>query len=65
MKTDRAAVEVDRDVQAVLEFMQSNIEVHKLIAVAESIPQLARLPWVMGDNHTSRATTIRIPDQRQ
>jgi len=21
--------------------------------------------WVMGDNHTSRATTIRIPDQRQ
>ncbi|MBZ5687720.1 MAG: hypothetical protein LAP86_22125 [Acidobacteriia bacterium] len=23
------------------------------------------IAWLMGDNHTSRATTIRIPDQRQ
>ena len=36
---------VDRDVQAVLEFMQANILTNHLVGVAESLPDLARLLW--------------------
>lgn len=36
---------LDGDVQAVVEFMQQNIASGKLVAVAESIPKLARLLW--------------------
>jgi hypothetical protein len=37
--------EVDRDVQAVLEFMQTNIPAVKLVGVAESVAQMGRLLW--------------------
>jgi hypothetical protein len=37
--------EVDSDVQAVLEFMQLNIPAAKLVGVAESASQMARLLW--------------------
>lgn len=36
---------VDQDVQAVLEFMQTNISVCKLIGVAECLPRIAKLLW--------------------
>jgi hypothetical protein len=44
---DRAEMDlvVDKDVKAVLEFMQTTIPTAKLIGVAESLPQLARLLW--------------------
>src|SRR5277367_2447076 len=45
MQNDRAVVQLDQDVQAVLEFMQSKIQASKLVAVAESLPQIARLLW--------------------
>ena len=37
--------EVDSDVQAVLEFMQTNIHAAKLVGVAESAAQMGRLLW--------------------
>lgn len=39
-------LQMDQDVRSVLEFMQSNISVHKLVAVASALPQIARLLWV-------------------
>jgi len=42
---DRAQLEVDRDLQSVLEFMQAKIPTNKLLGVAESLPQMARLLW--------------------
>jgi hypothetical protein len=35
----------DEDVQSVLEFMQAKIVTTKLVAVADSLPGLARLLW--------------------
>jgi hypothetical protein len=43
---DRAMqFEVDRDVHAVLEFMQSSIPAAKLVRVAESAAEMGRLLW--------------------
>ncbi len=36
---------VDPEVQAVLEFMQTNLPACRLVAIADSLPQLARLLW--------------------
>ena len=36
---------LDRDLKSVLEFMQSNVKVSKLIGISESLPQIARLLW--------------------
>ena len=36
---------VDADVQAVLEFMQSGIKACKLVGVADSLAQIARILW--------------------
>ena len=36
---------IDEHVKAVLEFMQENVPASKLIGVAESVPQMARLLW--------------------
>jgi hypothetical protein len=46
-RTDRVAMQIalNEDVKAVLEFMQANIETVKLVGVADSLPQLARLLW--------------------
>jgi hypothetical protein len=38
-------IAVDEDVQAVIEFMQSRIQASKLVSVADSVPQMARLLW--------------------
>lgn len=38
-------LKIDRDVKAVLEFMQMNIEASKLIAAADCLPQVAKLLW--------------------
>ena len=35
----------DEHVKAVLEFMQSNVPTVKLIGVADSLPQMAKLLW--------------------
>jgi hypothetical protein len=47
MRSDRAELQLiaDADVQRVLEFMQTNIPAGKLIGVANSIPEIARLLW--------------------
>jgi hypothetical protein len=47
MRSDRAELQLiaDADVQRVLEFMQVSIQAAKLVGVAESIPQMARLLW--------------------
>jgi hypothetical protein len=36
---------VDDHLKAVLEFMQTNVPASKLIGLAESLPQMARLLW--------------------
>lgn len=36
---------MDRDLQSLLEFMQINIPASKLVAVADCVPQMARLLW--------------------
>ena len=57
---DRAGCqfEVDRDLQAVLEFMQSNIPTAKLVGIAERMPQMARLLW--GDNQQEPVRPIAL-----
>jgi hypothetical protein len=44
---DRAEMQLaaDEHVKAVLEFMQDNVPIAKLIGIAESLPQMARLLW--------------------
>src|SRR5690349_15646730 len=43
---DRAMqFEVDSDVKAVLEFMQTNIPADRLVGIAESVGQIGRLLW--------------------
>ncbi len=41
----RCKLEIDPDVQAVLEFMQTSMTADKLVGVAESLPVIARLIW--------------------
>jgi hypothetical protein len=45
--TDRAATQfaIDGDVKAVLEFMQDSFAAARLISIAETLPQMARLLW--------------------
>jgi hypothetical protein len=38
-------VAVDGDLQSVLEFMQSHISAHKLVGIAERLPEMAKLLW--------------------
>jgi hypothetical protein len=38
-------LDVDRDVQATLEFMKSNVDATRLVGVAERLPEMARLLW--------------------
>ena len=42
---DGAKIVIDSDLQAVLEFMQDRIAATKLIQLADSLPQMARLLW--------------------
>lgn len=50
---------VDQDVQAVIEYMQSNIPAAKLIGVAEKLPELARLLWSDYSQDSFRAIELR------
>ena len=45
---NRMTIEMNPDVQAVIEFMQATVEASRLVGVAESIPQIARLLWSDG-----------------
>jgi hypothetical protein len=36
---------VDKDLQAVIEFMQNEIPTGKLVRIAEALPKMARLLW--------------------
>jgi len=38
-------IEIDKDVKKILEKMQLEIPTHRLIAVAEALPRMARLLW--------------------
>jgi hypothetical protein len=38
-------ITIDPDAQSVLEFMQARIPVDKLVSIADSLPQMARLLW--------------------
>lgn len=42
---ERMQVVLDEHVKSVLEFMQTNIPATKLVAVADSLPQMAKLLW--------------------
>ena len=42
---DRAVLQLDEHMKAVLQFMQENVPTSKLIGVADSLPQMARLLW--------------------
>lgn len=44
-KTEQLAFTIDPDVQAVLEFMQRSVPSFKLLGIAESMPEMARLLW--------------------
>ena len=57
---NKMAFECDQDVQAVLEFMQSNIEASKLEAVADCLPQLARLLWGHNPQEPIRAISLEV-----
>jgi hypothetical protein len=38
-------ITIDKDLQAVVEFMQNGIPTTKLVQVAEALPKIARLLW--------------------
>lgn len=38
-------ISLDSDVQSVLEYMQQNIPASKLVGIAETLPDMARLLW--------------------
>ena len=42
---DKLALEVDVHLEKLLDYMQNNIPAHKLIGIAEGLPQTARLLW--------------------
>jgi hypothetical protein len=52
--------EVDSDVQAVLEFMQGEIQACKLVGVAEALPQMARLLWGHCQQEPVRVVSLEI-----
>ena len=49
---------MDKDLRLVVEFMQENLEAQKLVAVSESLPQIARLLW--GDVPQEPIKAIRV-----
>jgi hypothetical protein len=51
----------DKDVKMILETMQSNIAVEKLIGIADVLPQAARLLWNGCPQEPVRAATLFLP----
>ena len=52
---------IDPDVQAVLEFMQSNLQASRLVAVACALPQMATLLWGHYPQEHCCALTLTMP----
>ena len=54
-------LETDPDVVGVLEFMQGKIAADKLVAVADSLPPLARLLWPHETPKTCTLLNLTVP----
>ena len=52
---------VDPDVKSVLEFMQRRLPTCKLVAVAECLPQMARLLWTSYPQEACRVLALEVP----
>ena len=50
---------IDSELHRVVEFMQANLPTTKLIAVAESLPQVARLLWSEFPQESFRPFSLR------
>jgi len=63
MNRDRVELDlvVDRDVKAVLEFMQANIPTARLIGVVESLPKIGRLLWDQYEQEPVEAIRMKLP----
>ena len=63
MSRDRVSMDlvIDRDVQTVLEFMQSNISTAKLVGVAESLPGIGRLLWSQYEQEPFNPIRMELP----
>lgn len=54
-------LKLDSDVQAVAEYMQDKIAAGKLVAVAEQLPQLARLLWSQFPQEPCAGASLVLP----
>ena len=59
--TGQTRVEIDPDVQAVLEFIQSKVQPCRLIAVSEGAAQMAKLLWSQFPQEPCTVAFLRIP----
>lgn len=60
MKENGMELVLDSDVRGVAEFMQRTIPAVKLLAVAEALPQLARLLWENFQQEPIRAAMLQV-----
>jgi hypothetical protein len=60
---DRAEMQLvaDEHVKAVLEFMQASVPTEKLIGLADSLPQMARLLWSHFPQEPCQAIRLFLP----
>jgi hypothetical protein len=56
---NKAELLMDKDLQAVVEFMQANVESQKLFAVADALPTIARLLWGDVSQEPIKAISLR------
>jgi hypothetical protein len=59
-------LQIDKDLHAVIEFMQGNIPANKLMSVAEKLPDLARVLWSHFPQElcvTAKLETIKLCNQ--
>ncbi len=54
-------IQIDDDVQSVVEFMQQNIQANKLVSVADTLPQIAKLLWSQIPQEPCRPSFISVP----
>ena len=52
---------IDPGVQSVLEFMQERLPMCRLVAIAESLPQMARLLWGHCPQESCNALALEVP----
>jgi hypothetical protein len=60
MESEKVGLDIstDRDVKAVLEFMQKNITASKLVGIAEALPGIARLRWSHNPQEPVQSLTL-------